>query len=400
MRRWRAKDGDERDRPLICTVSTVRDTTANVVRFVDRNLAAGVDHMFLFLEGSPDELRETSHALQDYSSYATPVRVGPRYWNPKRPAGLNQRQVTNASFVNCLLAPFPAAQWLFHIDGDECLDIDRDHLLALPPDVPCVRLQTREAVSRAVWDGEVDLFKRQLDHEELCLLTVLGVISGPANGRYFHGHLMGKPGLRPDVDLRPRIHKVLDHNDVEIQPHEHDALHVLHYESYSGEEFVRKWLAHLSSGPTPKFGAAKDQLRAAITAVLRTPVLTEEQKHDLLHELYLRRVEDDLPTLDRLGLLVTPDPARHRHRPNKFTREDAKSVRQLIELLRRVDKGGLMYGADGPKPVELLRDARKQLDEGTHLAEVMDRFTAARENDLEAAVTIQSPHQSGTDRRA
>ena len=38
---------------------------------------------------------------------------------------------------------------------------------------------------------------------------------------------------------------------------------------------------------------------------------------------YRRRIEDDLPTLDRLGLLVRPDPARHSHSPRRFTPQDA-----------------------------------------------------------------------------
>jgi hypothetical protein len=244
-------------------------------------------------------------------------------------------------------------------------------------------------VSRQVWDDEVDVFKRQLDHEELCLLTVLGVISGPTNGHYFHGHLAGKPGLRPNVDLRLRIHKVLDFDDVEIEPYEDDSLHVLHYESFSGEEFVRKWLAHLSSGPTPKFSAYKDQLRAAVTAVLRSPVLTEGEKQDLLHELYRRRVEDDLPTLDRLGLLVRLDPARHSHSPRRFSQQDARAVRRLFALLRRCDKRSFLGEADGPLPVELLRSARQRLDDG-HLAERLDRFLAEKDLGM-----VRPTHPSG-----
>lgn len=41
------------DLPLVCTVSTVKDTLHNVEAFVGRNLAAGVDHMFVFLD-APD----------------------------------------------------------------------------------------------------------------------------------------------------------------------------------------------------------------------------------------------------------------------------------------------------------------------------------------------------------
>jgi len=390
---WRSSNRpSNRDPRLICTVSTVKDTTANVTRFVERNLAAGVDHMFVFLEGPSDQFKETVHALEDYQEHVTPMRVGPRYWNHDRP-GLNQRQVTNAGFVNCLLAPFPEVQWLFHIDGDECLDIDRERLLDLPPDVPCVRLRTREAVSRAHWDGEVSSFKRQLDHEDLCLLTVLGVISGPSNVRYFNGHLGGKLGLRPNPDLRLLIHQVVDSTYTEIEPFEDDFLHLLHYESHSGEEFVRKWLAHLSNGKVPVFSARKDQLRAAIVAVLRNPALTEDQKNELLMELYRSRIEDDFSTLDRLGLLVTPEAALHNHSPNAFAPQDAQAIRRLKELLRRSDKSCFIVnraeGGDGrgPHAVELLRDARTRLDNDTHLAKRIDRFLGSPSPDIHIAAT-------------
>ena len=187
----------------------------------------------------------------------------------------------------------------------------------------------------------------------------------------------------------------MDSTYTEIEPFEDDFLHLLHYESHSGEEFVRKWLAHLSSGPTPKFSAYKDQLRAAITAVLRSPVLTEAEKQDLLHELYRRRVEDDLPTLDRLGLLVRLDPARHNHSPRRFTPQDARAVRRLFGLLRRCDKRSFLDEADGPRGVELLRGARQRLDDGTHLAKRLDAFLAGKDSLVDA--TSQPAHPAGAD---
>lgn len=44
--------------------------------------------------------------------------------NPQS-ANLNTRQTINANRINCLLSGIGSAEWLFHIDGDERLDIDR-----------------------------------------------------------------------------------------------------------------------------------------------------------------------------------------------------------------------------------------------------------------------------------
>jgi hypothetical protein len=354
-----AEDPVEAD--LICSVSTVKDSPANLSAFVERNLRAGVDHMFIFLEGSEDDIASGRSVLGG-NPHVTVVPDSPAYWTPRRPNGLNQRQVINANLVNTLLCLFPRVAWLFHIDGDECLDIDRTYLATVPDDVDVVRLQTREAVSQQHWDREVDRFKRLLNRQELCLLSALGVISAPANGRYFNGHLAGKPGVRPDPDLRLRIHKVVDGDGEDITPHvSPDALHVLHYESYSGEEFVRKWMAHLTSGSTSKFSAAKDQLRGAVAAVLANPVLTEDAKQEVLGELYRRKVEDDLPTLERLGLLVQVDPAHHQHTPAEFTPEEAKALQQLLRHMTTVDKRCFAYNDSGRHPLAVLADLRGNL---------------------------------------
>ena len=344
---------------LVCTVTTLRDTRANAEAFVRRNLAAGADHLFVFLD-APDP--DTHRYLRAEPS-VTVRQPGKRYWRGERPRNLNTRQVTNANLVNTLLAvAAPEVRWLFHLDGDECLDLDRTQLLGLPGDVDAVRLGTREAVSRRHWDHEVDRFKEPLDRDQLCLLTSLGVIDRPSNSAYYNGHVAGKPGLRPSVDRRLRIHAAEEADGAAVAPHEADWLHVLHYESYSGEEFVRKWMAHLASGHPSKVSAHRDQLRAAVRAVLQNSSLTAAGKAELLSVLYRRHVEDREDLLSDLGYLTGLRPELHLHRPQPFGPLTVRLVRRLWPHLWNADKSYFDLAETGPRPRrELLADVRRQL---------------------------------------
>ena len=340
---------------LVCTVTTVKDSLPNVTDFVDRNLAAGADHMFVFLDDADQAIYDSLAAHE----HVTPVRTGPAYWQGKRPRSLNERQVTNANLTNAVLCAVPDARWLFHIDGDECLYVDKQALLALDPDVPVVRLTTWEAVSRFSWPGPVTHFKRPLTHDDLCLLTLLGVIDLPRMKGYFRGHV-SKIGMRPTLERRLRIHLVKDGAGSRVEPLEVPWLNVLHYESYSGEEFVRKWTALLSSGGASQRGQ-KDQFRAALNAVVTNPHLDEAGKQDVLTELYERLIEDDFGTLLDLGFLTTPDPARTRYEPQPFGDEDRATVLRMLELLCSGDKTAFGYGYDGEPPAELVRRLRRDL---------------------------------------
>ena len=101
--------------------------------------------------------------------------------------------------------------WMFHIDGDEVLDLDTERLLALPDEVEAVQLAPLEALSQWEWpDDEVTVFKRLLTPEELNLLHLLGMLERPANDAYFRGHTVGKAGLRVSSDGWFEIHRVVD----------------------------------------------------------------------------------------------------------------------------------------------------------------------------------------------
>ena len=117
------------------------------------------------------------------------------WWLGKRPRQLIVRQRINANVAKAVLAAVAGPDdWIFHIDGDEVLLVDRPALAALGPDVPVVRMPPLEAVSRKRWPGgRVTHFKKMLAPEELTLLHVLGVIAEPTNGHYFQTADSGAP---------------------------------------------------------------------------------------------------------------------------------------------------------------------------------------------------------------
>lgn len=288
---------------MICTVSTVKDSPENVSRFVSRNLSAGADHMFVFLD-EPDAGVE--ELLRDHE-HVTTVVTDESYWGGSRPDNLNVRQVVNANLTNCLLAPLEWPTWLFHIDGDECLDVDKDWLLNAPTSVRSVRLAPLEAVSLAEPVGEVVQFKRLLDRHELALLYTLGLIDDRLNQEYFHGHVRGKSGIRPALDIKLRVHGTRGRVGEKVEQATGTHLRLLHFDSYSSDEFVRKWLAHGGTSAA----SARDRtaaVRSAVHAVSANPSLSEDRRRHYLREIFTRWVEDPVETLGELGYLVEVPP--------------------------------------------------------------------------------------------
>jgi hypothetical protein len=296
---------------MLFTVSTVKDTLPNVQRFVSGNLAGGVDHLFVFLD-SPDP---GVLNFLDAHPHVTCVTTDDSWWRGDRPEQLNVRQRINANLVKVLLSHFDFADWLFHIDADEIVQIDRGILDAVPRTTRAVRLTPLEAVSRKHWNGDPTWFKQLLDDGDLTLLHVLGVIAQPANGSYFHGHVAGKTGLRPGLDLWLTLHHIIDGDWQQVEPYSHEQLRLLHYESYSGEDFVRKWTAMLAAGP--KFGLRPGREPTAVALrVLIAKGLSADQAKPYLMRIFERTTEDDFDTLRDLGLLEEIDPRQGAHVPS------------------------------------------------------------------------------------
>ncbi len=366
---------------LVCTVTTLWDSLPNVKNFVARNLAAGVDHMFVFLDASAPDVRDFLEQVDE----VTVVRTGAKYWQGDRPPRLNGRQLTNANLANALLAPFERVRWLFSIDGDECLDIERDRLLATDPsEHPAVLLSVREVVSRARTtrrridrvEPPTGQFKRLPTRDELALLTLLGVIDKPKLGHYFRGYTTGKAGVHPTLDLRLGLHQVRDRTESTVPLLSSPDWNVLHYDCWSSDEFIRKWSTNATVRGA-KFRGPRERLRRAAVAILENSSTDEAHQHRLLLRLYEATTADNVELLEEAGVLVSPLPEHHRHTPRGLG-SDHDAIHRLLELLKSADKTPF-WGRYDEHPGTLFQALRRDgnLDSDLHdrLGAVLDRTT-------------------------
>lgn len=345
---------------MLFTASTVKDTLPNLQRFVEGNLAGGADHLVVFLDAGDPEVRD----YLDAHPHVTCVRTDSSWWLGDRPDQLNVRQRINANVVKALLSVFDWAEWVFHIDADEIVQLDRSVLAEVPAETRVVRLAPLEAVSRKSWDGDPTWFKRLLDKDDLTLLHTLGVVDRPANGAYFHGHVEGKSGIRPALDLGLTLHHGVDADRNEVPAFEHDALRVLHYESFSGEDFVRKWTSILAAGPMAKFRPAREPTAVALRTLIGKG-LTEEQAAPYLMRIFERTTEDDFETLRDLGLLVEADPRSGTHRPEAFPPGAEEEMLAVLDRLRAEPKRPFHPGEPvAPVRAMLERAARSGGEDG------------------------------------
>ncbi|KQW48466.1 hypothetical protein ASC77_06820 [Nocardioides sp. Root1257] len=294
--------------PLVLAASTVMDSPEHVRRYVEGNLAGGVDHLVVFLDKPNGPRQDEVAAYLDEYPAVTCVRAGSGWWAGARPRELNERQCTNANLAKDVLAGLGLGDaFVFHVDGDEVLRLDPAAMSALPAGTTGLRAATREALSRRTWDGEPTLFKRELDEPDLRLLHGLGLVPEPTNQAYFRGHLMGKSGVRVGERAWLTLHKVVADDGSPWPLHEADGLELFHYESYSAEEFVRKWTAMVASGPKasyrPDRQPAARTLRALINRGLEPAALDRQ-----LVRFYERYVEEEVDALHDLGVLVETDP--------------------------------------------------------------------------------------------
>ncbi|MDN4161122.1 glycosyltransferase family 2 protein [Nocardioides abyssi] len=339
---------------MLCTVSTVRDSLPNVERFVQGNLANGVDHMFIVLD-APDDQVETF--LNDHP-HVTCLRGDETWWAGRRPPGLNVRQRLNANFVKALLSAFSWAEWIFHIDSDEVVQVDRSVLATTPAGVLSARLAPMEAVSQRQWLDDPTWFKPLLPRNDLALLTTLGVLEEPSNMAFFRGHTRGKAGVRPRLDVWVGIHSGLDAQRQPLPAFTDETLNVLHYESFSGEEFVRKWKASASAQSPVKFRSARAGTALAVQALL-SKGLSDEMVASYLMRVYERTSLDDFATLRGLGLLVEVDPSNGSHRPVPFPPGAHADMMALLDRLAVEPKN-----AFGPRsPVDA---AQRALERAVH----------------------------------
>jgi hypothetical protein len=344
---------------MLLTVSTVKDSVDNVAFFVAANLASGVDHLFVFLDAPAEPEQKDVAASLDGHPHVTCLPTTRRdWWQGERPAGLNVRQRINANWVRSVLEPFAWAEWLFHVDGDEVACLDRDALAAVPAGVDAVWLPPWEAVSE--WDADRPrLFKRLLDGPDLTLLHVLGRIPEPTNQAYFHGHVMGKSGVRPGATTALTLHDAVTAGGGRLERHADPRLKVLHYDAPSGGEFVRKWTALAQAGPA-RYRAS----RAPVAQALRNLVgrdLSEAVRTKYLREIYETTTRDDVGTLGELGLLEQADPLASPTAARRLEPAQAAELAARVEELHGVPKGPFFVDDDPGEATAGRRSTLKRL---------------------------------------
>src|SRR5690606_39074211 len=121
-----------------------KDTLPNVQRFVRGNLAGGVDHMVVFLDAAGAHGQREVREWLEEQPHVTTIRTGKEWWAGDKPGHLNVRQRINVNLLKHVLKQFDWAEWLFHVDGDEIVQVDRGVLAHVPDDVTAVRLAPLE----------------------------------------------------------------------------------------------------------------------------------------------------------------------------------------------------------------------------------------------------------------
>ncbi len=327
---------------MITTVSTVKDDLARLERWIDRNQAAGVDRVVVFLDDR-DDAQSAALLNERPGVIAIDART---WWGDGVPLRLNARQRINANAALDVVRDTDPQGWMFHIDGDEVLHLDTERLLALPGDIEAVQLSPLEALAQWEWpDDDVSLFKRLLTDEELDLLHLLGMLERPDNRAYFRGHTVGKAGLRVSTDAWLEIHRVVDDQRAPVAVHRADWLQVLHYESHTLEEFVRKWTNHTTSGHRLMARPERQQLASAMTADgwERWPVEVADR---VRRELFAATVLDDRDGLERLDLLVAPVVQRPSDAPAPSD-PHGEQIKQRLDALADADKSRFRLGEPG-----------------------------------------------------
>ncbi len=126
-------------------------------------------------------------------------------------------------------------------------------------------------------------------------------------------------------------------------------MRLLHYESWSGEEFVRKWVNILDSGSKVSFRPAREPTAVALRALVALD-LPEKKLRTYLMRIFERTTEDDFETLLDLGLLEEIDPLSGKHRPEQLGAERQAQLEALLAAIAAGEQVALPHRAYGGRP--------------------------------------------------
>jgi hypothetical protein len=354
----------------VVAVSTIKADPDQVDRYLRRNLAGGVDHFLVFLDEQNPEVRQLLEAHPQVSV----VRTGPRYWNGTRPPRVSDRLRINMNLANAVLATVPSVGWMVSIDSDEAVCIDREVLRRT--ESRAVLLSVLEAVIKRSWpNDEPTLFKSRPSDGELAALASMGSIIDADLAYYFRGHQEGKPALRPDLGVRVRVHTVIDEAGRGLA-RAAEGLNVLHYESHSLDDFVRRWkdyapdVAHLRTHRDDR-----KRIGIALHTLHHHEALGERERGRLIRHLFDREVADDLKTLQAMGL-AAPAPERPSE-SRRLPSSDLERLEGLLEAMYPADKHVFNDGGDAKQIAAELEEAATRMDPpaaADHVHETLTRF--------------------------
>ncbi len=128
------------------------------------------------------------------------------------------------------------------------------------------------------------------------------------------------------------------------------GLRLLHYESFSGEDFVRKWTSILAAGPKPSFRPGREPTAIALQTLIGKG-LTAEQAQPYLMRIFENTTEDDFDTLRDLDLLEQVDPRAGTYVPAPLPDD---SLTTLLDAVRGEPKRPFHPGTPADKVRKIL----------------------------------------------
>lgn len=303
----------------VSTVTTIRSSLADTLRFAAYHLALGIEEMFLFFDDPEDPAIEP---LQDIPGVSC-TRCDDAYWS-RHPAEsrttLTRRQEANADLA-LARARKRGHDWILHLDGDELVypqaglddilgDFDGDEL----------RLGICEAVPRrepgeSIFDASE--FRSVPSRAQETIARALGCGGAFFGGRFFRGHARSKTAVRTSATISGMgVHAARWTPKREVTERSRQLL-LLHFDGTGARSWKEKWTLRLerdaekeSWGPPRRaqFDLFKQALPAGEAAIReahwRLYGLSTYQRAVLRGLRMLRRIEIDprsfeLPEVER-----------------------------------------------------------------------------------------------------
>jgi len=125
--------------------------------------------------------------------------------------------------------------------------------------------------------------------------------------------------------------------------HADERLELFHYESYSGEEFARKWGAMATSGPRVSLRAGRSAVADAVRDVLDGEA-SPDTRHERLLALFAETTQDDAESLVELGLVLELDPTAGTHAPRSLSEGARAALQRGLAEAHGTDRSAYFRG--------------------------------------------------------